>query len=81
MKQAMQLSKIENQIITTMHDLPFDQQRSILEFSLFLKSLTSSSNKNKSTKRKAGLGVEKSWLSDDFNNELPDGFWFAEEQS
>lgn len=79
MKQAMQLSKIENQVITTMHGLSFDQQRSILEFSLFLKSLTRSTNKNSSTKRKAGLGVEKSWLSDDFNDELPDSFWLGGE--
>ena len=74
----MELSKIENQVLTTMQSLPFEQQHSILEFTLFLKSITSSISKITLTKRKAGLGLKKSWLSDDFNDELPDNFWFTE---
>ena len=74
----MELSKIENQVLTTMQSLPFELQHSILEFTLFLKSITSSTSKITLTKRKAELGLKKSWLSDDFNDELPDNFWFTE---
>jgi hypothetical protein len=33
----MQLSKIEQEVIETLHDLPLTEQKSVLEFSLFLK--------------------------------------------
>lgn len=35
---------------------------------------------SKSDKRIFGLGEGKVWLSDDFDDELPDSFWLGEEQ-
>ena len=71
--------EFETQVVNVMQDLSSEQKRSVLEFGLFLKSLSTSLNKNKSTKRLAGLGKTKSWLSKDFNDELPDNFWLGEE--
>jgi hypothetical protein len=71
--------EFETQVVNVMQDLSFEQKRSVLEFGLFLKSLSTSLNKNKSTKRLAGLGKTKSWLSKDFNDELPDNFWLSGE--
>jgi len=39
----MQLSKIEQEVIATLHDLPLTEQKSVLEFSLFLKQKIQSS--------------------------------------
>lgn len=35
---------------------------------------------NQPKQRILGLGSGKTWMSDDFDNELPDSFWFGEEE-
>jgi len=35
----MQLTVIEKEVLDNMHDLPLDKQQSILDFSLFIKSI------------------------------------------
>jgi len=76
----MKLSNIEKQVVANMHGLPLDKQQSVLEFSLFLKSIAQDAiQQNKLQKRQAGLGKGTFWMSDDFDEPLPDSFWLGEE--
>jgi len=76
----MKLSNIEKQVVANMHGLPLDKQQSVLEFSLFLKSIAQDAvQQNKPQKRQAGLGKGTFWMSDDFDKPLPDSFWLGEE--
>jgi hypothetical protein len=74
----MQSDTIEQQILATVHNLPLDKKQTVLEFSLFIKSMV---NKSPETplKRQAGLGKGSMRMSDDFDAPLPDSFWFGEE--
>jgi len=76
----MELSTIEQQVLANVHALPLDKQQSVLEFSLFLKAMAQDvPNINKPQKRRAGLGKSDFWMSDDFDEPLPDKFWLGEE--
>lgn len=76
----MKLSNIEKQVVANMHGLPLDKQQSVLEFSFFLKSISQDAvQQNKPQKRQAGLGKGTVWMSDDFDEPLPDNFWLGEE--
>lgn len=75
----MKLSTIEQQVVANIHSLPLDKQQSVLEFSLFLKSITSNNIQNKPLKRQAGIGKNTVWMSDDFDEPLPDSFWLGDE--
>ncbi len=76
----MKLSNIEKQVVANMHGLPLDKQQSVLEFSLFLKSIVQdAAQQNKPQKRQAGLGKGTFWMSDGFDGSLPDSFWLGEE--
>ncbi len=74
----MKLSAIEKQVVANIHSLPLDKQQSVLEFSLFLKSIVLGSVPNK-LKRQAGLGKGTVWMSQDFDEPLPDNFWLGDE--
>jgi hypothetical protein len=75
----MQLTVIEKEVLDNMHDLPLDKQQSILDFSLFIKSIAANPIQNtKPLKRQAGLGKGSTWMSEDFDEPLPDSFWLGE---
>jgi hypothetical protein len=74
----MKLSAIEKQVVANIHSLPLDKQQSVLEFSLFLKSIVLGSVPNQ-PKRQAGLGKGTVWMSQDFDEPLPDDFWVGDQ--
>ncbi len=78
----MQADVLEKQIISTIHGLSLDKLKSVLDFSLFIQSLSSNSYQEiaKPLKRQAGLGKSTVWMSEDFDEPLPDSFWLGEEK-
>lgn len=74
----MELSTIEEQVLTIMHSLPLDKQQSILDFSRFIRSNTLATEQKRPSKRQAGLGKGKVFVSEDFDDPLPDEFWLGE---
>lgn len=55
----MQTNTIEQEILLTVHDLPLDKQQSILDFSLFIKSLMINvKSENKALKHQMDLGQD-----------------------
>lgn len=60
----MQLSTIEKQVVAVMHDLPPDKQQSILDFTRFLKAMALDGSQSQASKRQAGFGKKKSFVSE-----------------
>lgn len=77
----MQADILDNEILLAIHDLPMEKKQTILDFSLFIKSLMPNSNlENKPAKRQAGLGHGSVIsMSDDFDAPLPDNFWLGDD--
>jgi hypothetical protein len=64
---------ITENIITKLQDIPLDKQQQILEY---IESLTEEKDSSSSPKKRVfGLHQGKIWMSDDFNDPLPDDFW------
>jgi hypothetical protein len=71
-------NKITESIITKLQGIPLDKQRQVLEYieSIAKPDSSTSENPNPSSKQRIfGLHKEKIWISDDFNDPLPDEFW------
>jgi hypothetical protein len=66
----MQLTTIEEEILHHIHDLPLEKQQTILDFSLFIKSLTNPIQNTQPLKRQAGLAKGK--LTEAFFEPLPE---------
>jgi len=62
-------------------DLPAESQAEVIDFAEFLrqKELRKQSETKPKEKRIAGLHQGQGWISDDFNDELGDEFWFGED--
>ncbi|HSK70414.1 MAG TPA: DUF2281 domain-containing protein [Pyrinomonadaceae bacterium] len=61
-------------------DLPADAQAEVIDFAEFLREKKRREQVKASEKaRVAGLNQGEIWMSDDFNDELPDEFWFGED--
>lgn len=76
-----QTVNITESILEELKNLPPEQQQQILDFVQFIaekyhKSQLSQNQPSK--KRIAGLHKGKIWMSDDFNDPLPDRFWGIE---
>ena len=71
---SFKLSALEQQIINTLRELSADKQQFILEFSEFIKLSEFHHDETSSIlkKRQAGLGKGSAWISDDFDDVLPD---------
>lgn len=66
-------NKITESIINKLQEIPLDQQKQILKY---IESLTEEKEPSSSPKKRVfGLHQGKIWMSDDFNEPLPDDFW------
>ncbi len=65
------------QMLIVMQSLPAEQQQQVLDFVEFLakKYIGSVTSQSQSKKRIPGLHEGMGWMSDDFNDALPDEFW------
>jgi len=67
-----------NQIlIVKLQSLPAEQQQQVIDFVEFLaqKYISSVNSQSQRKKRIAGLHEGMGWMSEDFNDPLPDEFW------
>lgn len=74
----MTTNKITDKIITKLQTIPLEQQKQILDYIDSIvkeSSLTSEKSQSSPKKRVLGLHQGKIWISDDFNDPLPDDFW------
>ena len=66
-------NKITESIINKLQEIPLDKQKQILEY---VEGLTEEKEPSSSQKKRVfGLHQGKIWMSDDFNQPLPDNFW------
>jgi hypothetical protein len=66
-------NQITESIITKLKDLPIDKQQKILEY---IENITEKKDSSSfPNKRVFGLHQGKIWISDDFNDPLPDELW------
>ncbi|MGK7959645.1 DUF2281 domain-containing protein [Crocosphaera sp.] len=71
-------NEITEKIITKLQTIPLDKQKQILDYidSIVEESLlTLEKSQSSPKKRVLGLHQGKIWMSDDFNDPLPDDFW------
>ncbi len=67
-----------NQIlIVKLQSLPAEQQQQVIDFVEFLaqKYISNVNSQSQRKKRIAGLHEGMGWMSEDFNDPLPDEFW------
>ncbi|MFM8308943.1 MAG: DUF2281 domain-containing protein [Microcystis aeruginosa] len=66
-------NKITESIINKLQEIPLDKQKQILEY---VEALTEEKEPSSPPKKRVfGLHQGKIWMSDDFNQPLPDNFW------
>ncbi|MCZ8241491.1 MULTISPECIES: DUF2281 domain-containing protein [Microcystis] len=66
-------NKITESIINKLQEIPLDKQKQILEY---VEALTEEKEPLSFPKKRVfGLHQGKIWMSDDFNQPLPDNFW------
>ncbi len=71
-------NSIVESIITKLQDISLEQQQQILDYVEFIAekySVEQDNLKQSPKKRILGLHKGKMWISDDFNEPLPDEFW------
>lgn len=70
-----------SELISKLQNLPVEQQQQVLDFIDFLadKYVQNSNKSQEQTKQRIlGLHENQIWISDDFNEPLPDEFWLGE---
>ncbi|NJN11923.1 MAG: DUF2281 domain-containing protein [Richelia sp. RM1_1_1] len=67
-------------LVTKLQNLPPEQQQQVADFIEFLeqKYIQQSSNQEQPKRRIFGLHEGQGWMSEDFNESLPDEFWMGE---
>lgn len=65
------------EILAQAKDLPIAQRKELI-FNL-VESITEEKMTQLTGKRIAGLHAGQGWISDDFNDELPESFWLGNE--
>ena len=76
------MSPVIESIIQTLHALSPERQQEVLDFADFLAQKGSGVEvSDVPKKRTLGLHEGKGWISDDFNEPLPDNFWLNERGS
>lgn len=75
-----QTLNITDTLISKLQNLPPEQQQMVVNFVEFLaqKYAQSQPSQNIKKRRVAGLHEGMGWISDDFNEPLPDEFWMGE---
>ncbi|MBE9215254.1 DUF2281 domain-containing protein [Plectonema cf. radiosum LEGE 06105] len=67
-------------LVTKLQNLPPEQQQQVADFIEFLeqKYMQQSSHQEQPKHRIFGLHEGQGWMSEDFNDSLPDEFWLGE---
>ena len=61
------------------NSLPKSQLQTLLDFTQFLQFMEQQKNKTETASpRIPGLDVGTTWVSDDFDDPLPESFWFGD---
>jgi hypothetical protein len=68
-------------LVSRLQNLPPEQQQQVADFIEFLeqKYIQHQSNQGQPKRRIFGLYEGQGWMSEDFNEPLPDEFWMGEE--
>ena len=76
-----QTINITEGLVTRLQNLPPEQQQQVVDFIEFLehKYIQQPSNLEQPKRRISGLHEGQGWMSEDFNQPLPDEFWMGEE--
>ena len=76
-----QTINITEGLVTRLQNLPPEQQQQVVDFIEFLehKYIQQPSNQEQPKRRIFGLHEGQGWMSEDFNQPLPDEFWMGEE--
>ncbi len=78
MSTALQENLKEN-LAEIIKELPAETLAEVVDFAEFLREKKRRQQKTQLKKRVVGLHEGQGWISDDFNDELPDEFWFGED--
>ncbi len=72
---------LKEKLFETFNKLPAESQAEVIDFAEFLREKKRQSRTETEPKKErvAGLHDGQGWISDDFNDELPDEFWFGED--
>ncbi len=72
---------LKEKLFAIFAELPAESQAEIIDFAEFLREKERKLETEASSpkERVAGLHDGQGWISDDFNDELPDEFWFGED--
>jgi hypothetical protein len=75
-----QTADTQSELIAKMQALPPELQQQVLDFVDFLaqKYVNQPSTQSQEKRRIAGLHEGMGWISEDFNDPLPDEFWMGE---
>ena len=70
---------LTEKLFEILKEMPTEEQAKVLDFAEFLreKEIKNRAEEGKN-ERIAGLNKGEIWMSDDFNDELPDDFWVGE---
>ena len=77
-----QTINIADALIAKLQNLPPEQQQTLLDFAEFLvqKNIQSQATPTQAVQQRVpDLNRGEIWMSDDFNDPLPDEFWMGEE--
>ncbi|BAY83958.1 hypothetical protein NIES267_34520 [Calothrix parasitica NIES-267] len=76
-----QTVNITEGLVTRLQNLSPEQQQQVVDFIEFLeqKYIQQPSNQEQPKRRIFGLHEGQGWMSENFNEPLPDEFWFGEE--
>jgi hypothetical protein len=72
------INSIAERILIRLQDIPLEQQQKVLNYIEFIAQESSEHSPNSDAslnKRVLGLHKGKIWMSDDFNEPLPDDYW------
>ncbi len=71
---------LQENLVKIFDELPVELVNEVVDFADFLreKELKKRGEEKVKNERIAGLNQGEIWMSDDFNDELPDEFWFGE---
>ncbi|ALF54351.1 hypothetical protein ACX27_18320 [Nostoc piscinale CENA21] len=75
-----QVGDTTSELIAKLQTLAPEQQQQVLDFVEFLMQKYAQPEKNQETPQQRILGLNEGqiWMSDDFNDPLPDEFWMGE---
>ena len=80
LKENLTKENLKQNLSEIFEDLSVESLAEVVDFAEFLREKMRKQNGTKPDKKRVGgLLKGKIWMSDDFNDELPDEFWFGED--